>query len=933
MIGRFCVFILTVFAISPSYAVDPFLNWQSLHSENFQVHFAEQNKSQALRAINIAESVHKQLVAELGWTPAEKTHLIISDETDFANGFATVINFNRSVLFVSPPTGVGGLEDFEDWLALLITHEYVHVLHLDKAHGSPAGLRKIFGRFFLSFPNLFQPIWLIEGLATQYETDHASGTGRGQSALFASMMRMEVANGVKPLRQVNLPISTWPAGTTRYLYGVYFFEFLKQTQHEDQVQRLIDEYSGNLMPFAVNSTFNRVFGKNLSAMWGDFTLWLEQRFNQQIATIQQQGVISGERISHSAYRTNLVRATDDAVYYIENSGTTQATLIRQAGGERTVVTEITSGNFDINANGDAIIAQLDYCDEYAIYSDLYLYTQADGELKQLTECGRYTRVVWHPDGQHILALKHEAAKFQLELLDTEANQKKILIDFEDHTIVGWFDVSPNAEHLVVSLWRPGSRWNLYRYELSTGKREQLTSDDAIQAYPEYHADGTSIIYSADYSGIYNLYQYDFKTAQHTQLTRTLAGAYQASSNKNNVYYIGYTAQGNDVFHLTNSQAIANYIPVSTPASSPPHYPDVEVVQTDYAALANMRPRWWFPAFSVTEDETQFGLITSGNDALAIHNYIINPLYDFENKVFAGSLQYSYSNLFSVGVSRSNTLFKDSAGNLNRIRSEDVLQFIVAKPNTGILSSSTWLMALVWENNSDSKLFANAAPANDFSDNVLGLAWLYNNSRVYPLSISRNDGREIRLVAEDGNALNSDFNGQVYTAIWNEYIRLGGEHVLALQMLQGWGSGSTSDFLLGGEDSGIQYDILLQQTSTAVFGRRDYALRGYAEGLPQLRGQRAQLLSVEWRFPGQRIERGAMAPPVGIMQWSGGAFIETGAAYDTSSPDKYFSSAGLELTADLNLFYLAPFRARLGLAHGFDSTIGETRAYFSLGSSF
>jgi hypothetical protein len=119
----------------------------------------------------------------------------------------------------------------------------------------------------------------------------------------------------------------------------------------------------------------------------------------------------------------------------------------------------------------------------------------------------------------------------------------------------------------------------------------------------------------------------------------------------------------------------------------------------------------------------------------------------------------------------------------------------------------------------------------------------------------------------------------------------------------------------------------------LFGRRDYALRGYEEGLPQLRGRNTQLLSAEWRFPGGRPERGWMVPPVGLMQWSGVLFAETGTAYDSGIAKKYYSSVGAEFVADLNLFYLVPVKARLGIASGLDDTIGDNRLYLSLGSSF
>ncbi len=932
---KFFVSVCLMLASAAAHAVDPFLDWQTLESPHFYVHYDAPHKNYAQRAVDIAEAAHARLTKELNWSPVEKTHLVLSDETDFANGFATVIHINRSVLFFAPPTGAAGLEDFDNWLDLLITHEYTHVIHLDKASGSPAGIRNLFGRFLLSFPNNFQPSWLIEGLATWKETDAKRGIGRGQSTLFNSIMRTEVARGVKPVDKINLPISSWPAGLARYLYGVYFFKFISETQSAEKVQSLIEDYSSNLIPFAVNTTFKQVFGKDVSDVWDDYSAWLQQRFQPQIDAIRQQGVVEGERLTDGGYRTGAVRVTDHALYYIENNGREQATLVKLENGDKQKIAEVVNAGFDVADNGDVLISTLEVCDEYNLYKDLYVYHASTDELQRLTDCGRYVRAVWNPQDHTIIALHHAASQFGLVLLDDSGKQIRQLVHFAPQTIVGWFDISTDARQMVFSLWKPGSGWNLYLYQLESKSWQSITHDSRIEAYPEFTPDDKAIIYSTEADDAYNLFRYDLASRQHTQLTRTMGGAFQASSNADAIYYTGYSAQGTDVYHLRWNDALS--VQATKPDKAlnwqPKQFASVDTHMSAYTPWQSLRPRWWFPIVLLDEDSTEVGFTTSGNDALGVHNYAASVSFDFSNNLSALSAAYGFSNRFSMSLSRDNTLLKNTTGKLNRIRSKDSLQFVFAWPDTHILSTSNLLLALSWQNEFDGKLFNGATPAADFNDNMLGLAWTYNNSRVYPLSISRSDGRDIRLVAEDGGSLNSDFGGQVVTASWREYISLGGEHVLALRALQGWGEGVTTPFRLGGEDTGLSYDILLQQSHSGLFGRRSYALRGYAEGLPQLRGKRARVLSAEWRFPGERIERGIMAPPVGVMQWSGALFAETGAAYDGATPDTYYSSAGLELTADLNLFYLVPLRARLGIARGFDEAIGETRAYLSLGSSF
>ena len=934
MIRSVVVFILLSLAPFQSQAVDPRLNWQTLHTDNFQIHFAEQHKAIAIRVARIAESVHAKLSVELNWQPVEKVHLVLSDETDFANGFATVITINRSVLFLSPPTGVAGLEDFDDWLTLLITHEYTHILHLDKVEQFPAGLRNFFGRFLLTFPNVFEPSWLVEGLATFKETDHERGVGRGQSNLFASLMRMEVAKGVKPFEQVNLPIATWPAGGTRYLYGVYFYEFIAETRGEAKVQALVEQHSGNLLPFAVNTSFQQVFGKDVAGMWQEFEQWLNHRFKKQIAEIERKGLIEGEKITGSGYQTGPVRVSGDDVYYIKTDGSHQRSLFRlgEDGPEELVEVQL-SANMDVNAQQQILISQVEVCEEFTLYGDLFIYSVEDDEMQRITECGRYTGAVWGKQDD-IYAIKHDAGRFELQRLDTQGKLLETLHRFDDQVIAAKLDISPQGDELVFALWKPDYGWNLHTYTISSGRWQALTDDNDIESFPEYTPDGKSIIYSSDHSGVFNLYRYSREEKTHSRLTRAIGGAYQAATTAaNDVYYIGNNSDGTDLYRLSDAQAIEQHVTTTGEKIKSYAYDDVAYQQTDYSPWSDLKPRWWFPSVVITDDVTEIGFSTSANDALGLQYYFLTAAYDFENNLPLGLFSYSYSNWFNFNIGIENNLFRNAAAQPDRIRSSDTLQFVFALPQTKLLSSSVFLAALAWEKNTDSKLFSGAIPGADFSDNMFGLAWLYDSARSYPLSISKNDGRTIKLVYENGEVLSGDLTGNVITASWTEYIRLGGEHVLAIQALQGSGDGISSSFRLGGEDTGNSYTILLERTGVALFGRREYPLRGYPSGLPQLRGQNAQLLSAEWRFPGQRIERGTMTPPVAIMQWSGNLFLESGAAYNGSRPNTYYSSAGLEFTADLNLFYLVPVRARLGFAHGFDDVLGDNRAYLSLGSSF
>ena len=922
------------------FAVDPALDWKTIESEHLYVHFADGNKALAERALVIAELAHQRLTKQFSWTPKEKSHIILSDETDQPNGFASPIFFNFTVIFVAPPSSVNTLEDFDDWFDTIITHEYTHIIHLDKSAGSPEYLRNIFGRFLFLFPNVFQPSWVTEGLATYEETDIERGIGRGQSTLFASMMREEVANGLQPISHVNLPVSTWPAGTTRYLYGVYFINFLVDKYGEEKVQAWIEEYSDNLLPFFINTNAQQTLGKNLTPLWQEYQRWLEEKFQPQIASIKAKGVKAGKQISVGAYRTRSVRALatgeGEKIYYVSEDGYQRATLmLRDTEGETQELARLNNiVNLDVHPQAGLLLTQNEYCNRYTIFSDIYRYDENTKKIKRLTECGRYLYASWFPDGKQMAAVQNDVNHFELQLLDESANLKRVLWRGEDGEIIGQIDVSPDARNIVASVWRKGRGWNIEQFDLEQQRWKNITSGTSIAANPQYTPDG-NILFSLEADGVYNLQRYDVGTEKFEQVTNLIGGAFQSSqaSIDGPVYYAGYSAEGYAIYRLDDASGFSQTPAFKDDRLQLSDYSITLHEQRDYSALSNVYPRWWFPTALFTDQRSQLGLTTAGADALGLHNYFITASYDFKLDKPALNLSYSYVDRFYLSLIKINDITLDANNDVNRISNRRIASAVLAFPKYKIQSQTNLLFSVVYDNTSDDELAAGVAPLSDFKDNLVGSAWLYNSTNINPLSISPMDGMKLRLVAEDSNLLKSDYRGQIYTLDWRQFIRTGKESTLAFRFVQGWGTDRPRPFELGGEGSDADaVSILFGISNQPVFDQRSYALRGYQEGLPQLRGRRLQLLSSEWRFPLQRNERGIMTPPVGLMQWFGTVFAEGGSAY-RDSPDKYYSSAGIEIDADINIFYGAVVRTSVGYAHGFDGEIGDDQIYLRIGSSF
>ena len=135
-------------------------DWRTLRTPHFRIHFTPPLEAEARRAAVNAERAYAELSTELV-PPRGTIDLVVSDNVDYVNGYATPFPSNRIVLFSHPPTDASGLRNYADWNALVVTHELTHIFHLDRSRGFWRGAQAIFGRNPLLFPNLYEPHWVL----------------------------------------------------------------------------------------------------------------------------------------------------------------------------------------------------------------------------------------------------------------------------------------------------------------------------------------------------------------------------------------------------------------------------------------------------------------------------------------------------------------------------------------------------------------------------------------------------------------------------------------------------------------------------------------------------------------------------------------------------------------------------------------------------
>jgi hypothetical protein len=275
---------------------DPTLDWWTIETNHFRVHYARPLEPLASRVATLAETIHGRVASALGYTATGRTEIVLTDDTDSANGSATPLPYNTIRLFVTAPDDMSPLGDYDDWYLDLVTHEYTHIAHIDNISGVPAIVNAILGKTLA--PNQAQPRWIIEGLAVVHETQHTSA-GRLRASLFDMYMRADVlADHVAGLDQISSSAYRWPQGNLWYLYGSRFLGWISDVYGADTFRAVSADYGASVIPWGINRAIRRVTGRTYVELYEGFKDSLRRRYAEQMKEVERRGLREGVRLTY-----------------------------------------------------------------------------------------------------------------------------------------------------------------------------------------------------------------------------------------------------------------------------------------------------------------------------------------------------------------------------------------------------------------------------------------------------------------------------------------------------------------------------------------------------------------------------------------------------------------------------------------------------------
>jgi hypothetical protein len=895
---------------------DPHLRFQTIETPHFLIHFHQGERELAERFVPIAEDVYARLTGPTG-RKMPRTHVILSGQDDASNGWAATVPFNTIEIGTAWPGSSSSIGNTDDWLRMVFVHEYTHILHLDRSAGVMLGVRRVFGRMPLAMPNLFLPVWQVEGIATWHESA-VTGAGRVKDGMARRIPATAARAGVfTPIDRAAGGLVSWPAGEAPYFYGALFHDYLAGRFGASTLETLAEQ-SARWPPLLGAFAFRTTYGASAGSLWKDFEASWRARVAGQVVNTG-----AAVQITHDGFQSGAPRWDPErggALYYTRQTPNAFPALMRVATdtGEHTRIASRVGGNGIGVAPGRVVFDQLDLTRSVALQSDLYLIGTDPGHTndRRLTRGARVRDPDLSADGRRVVCVVTEADRRFLATMDLDAAGQSTSNGVLPVPLVSepgvYFSAprwSPDGRRIAVERVRPGVAAEVVLVDVATGRVEPLAPGIGQRhATPAWTPDGRVVVVAAA-SGDepFNLVAVSVEDRLAWQITSRAEGARapDISADGSRIAFLGYTTRGEDVFVAPLDQANWTPIGAGTPAAPVPPASSASSSHSEpkpYSPVHGFVPRYWEPLVERDHDGWQLGASTSSSDALGRHAYAASLWFRTDANRLDGSLSYVYSRwrpLVFASASRESDAFEANTEETRSISAGVIVPFLRVRRSQQILAS----MRL-----EDRHVSGPAGQPGTVVRNAIQLGWALSTARAFGYSISPEEGGTVAVTSEHVlPGLGAGGRADAVVAEGRYYQRAGPPHAtLALRVAGAMGSGNARArrrFTIGGSDAaGGLFDI--GHDAIALF-------RGAPAG--SVGGARAIAANADYRVPIWRIERGPGSLPVFARWLHAAVFTDVGDAWEPRDPIRWKVSVGVEASADIVVAYRWPIAIATGVA--------------------
>lgn len=572
-----CVF----FFVDPAIAQDdaythPELNWQTIETPHFLVHFHNGAERTARRVAAIGEEIYGPITEMYRHQPDQKISFVIRDHDDYSNGAAY---FYDNKIEIWAPALDFELRGTHPWLRDVVTHEFTHIIQIQTAMklgrkfpavyfqwlGYEAERRPdvLYGypNVILSYPlsAFVVPTWLAEGVA-QY--NHPDINYDFWDSHRDMILRMYMLEG-NPLTWEEMSVfgKTSLGNESSYNAGFSIVQYIAETYGADKL-REISKALGALSRVTVDGAISAALGKSGEELYQEWKKVKTEQYRSLVSSTSSARV-EGVMIESEGFGNFYPAFSPDGkkLAYISNKGKDYFSLssvylydVESKKSEELDIATRSSLSFSPDGRYLYYSKVSRNNPHWSKLSDIYRYDIIAKKEQRLTHGLR----AWNPslsrDGTKLVFAYGSDGTVNIGIADAEGKNVKQVTQFT------------NGEQSYTPVWSLDGKLIAFGYSAGHNQSVAVVSEDGScfeklvrdgdSRNPSFSPDGRYIYYASDAGGVFNIYRYEIETKAKQQITNVLGGAFLPVINADGALaFASYTSTGYKIAYLQNPKEV------------------------------------------------------------------------------------------------------------------------------------------------------------------------------------------------------------------------------------------------------------------------------------------------------------------------------------------------------------------------------------------
>lgn len=594
----------------------PYLDWRTIETEHFTVHYPAQYREWTQSVAARLESARTAVGDIVGFVPARRVQVLVDDPTNASNGFALpFVDQPTMVFFPVPPSPRQSIGNSRDWGELLAIHEFAHLAHLARPSRNPLDLWRL-------LPVQLGPIarraprWVTEGFAT-YVEGRVTGSGRPHNAQRAAVLRQWALEGRLPTYAQLSGSRAFNGGAFAYLGGSAYLEWLAGREGDSTITHLWRRMTARTTR-SFPRAFTGVYGQSPEALYGRFTVELTRSALAVEARIDSLGGgVEGELVQRLSWETGDPAISPDGsrVALVLRSPTRPGRIVvwntgpdsvsPRAAAERVTARERArmrdtldvpdrrfypparrvlaelgprdGRGFDaprfMPDGRQVLVTRAEPIGGGAFRPDLYMWDTKSGAVRRITRGAAVRQADPAPDGRSAAAVRCTRGWCDLVQVDLASGAVTMLREGSPSLTYFRPRVSPAGDRIVVAVQQQ-DQWRLEILDARDAARPaNVVVGDRATRFDAAWADSSTLVAASEASGIANLERIDVATGRAQPITRVTGAAYGPEVDRASgaTWFLSLHALGLDVRRLPPGSE-----PVILPAINPDEFPAVPV---------------------------------------------------------------------------------------------------------------------------------------------------------------------------------------------------------------------------------------------------------------------------------------------------------------------------------------------------------------------